>query len=121
MLYASLIIVVLGIGLGVVSGLRSGPLDTGVLVVTAVSAAIPAFVAAIVLIMVFAVKLGWFPALGNGTGFLSQRPALHPAGGRPGDLVAGHRRPGHPGRGPGRGRARARADRGQPRHPGAGT
>jgi peptide/nickel transport system permease protein len=69
-LYASLIIVVLGIGLGIVSGLRPGRLDTGVLVVTAVSAAIPAFVAAIVLIMVFAVKLGWFPALGNGTGFL---------------------------------------------------
>src|SRR5580692_10414672 len=43
---------------------------TAGLVVTAVSAAIPAFVAAIVLIMVFAVKLGWFPALGNGTGFL---------------------------------------------------
>jgi peptide/nickel transport system permease protein len=40
-------------------------------VVTAISAAIPAFVAAIVLIVVFAVKLGWFPALGNGTGFLS--------------------------------------------------
>lgn len=70
-LYASLIIVVLGIGLGVMSGLRPGVLDTGVLVVTAVSAAIPAFVAAIVLIMVFAVKLGWFPALGNGAGFLS--------------------------------------------------
>ena len=70
-LYASLIIVVLGIGLGIVSGLRSGPLDTSVLVVTAVSAAIPAFVAAIALIMVFAVKLGWFPALGNGTSFLS--------------------------------------------------
>src|SRR5580700_9995211 len=44
-LYASLIIVVLGIGLGIVSGLRPGRLDTGVLVVTAVSAAIPAFVA----------------------------------------------------------------------------
>ena len=70
-LYASVIIVVLGIGLGIVSGLRPGRLDGGVLVVTAVSAAIPAFVAAIALIMVFAVKLGWFPALGNGAGFLS--------------------------------------------------
>ena len=70
-LYASLIIVVLGIGLGVVSGLRPGALDTSALVVTAVLAAIPAFVAAIVLIMLFAVKLGWFPALGNGTGFVS--------------------------------------------------
>ena len=70
-LYASLIIVVLGIGLGVVSGLRHGWFDTSTLVVTAVSAAIPAFVAAIVLIILFAVKLRWFPALGNGTGFLS--------------------------------------------------
>ena len=70
-LYASLIIVVLGIGLGVVSGLRPGRFDTSTLVVTAVSAAIPAFVAAIVLIILFAVKLRWFPALGNGTGFLS--------------------------------------------------
>jgi peptide/nickel transport system permease protein len=69
-LYASLIIVVLGIGLGVVSGLRHGWFDTSIFVVTAVSAAIPAFVAAIALIIVFAVKLRWFPALGNGTGFL---------------------------------------------------
>jgi peptide/nickel transport system permease protein len=53
-----------------VSGLRPGRLDTSTLVVTATSAAIPAFVAAIALILLFAVKLRWFPALGNGTGFL---------------------------------------------------
>ena len=70
-LFASLIIVVVGIGLGIASGLRRGALDTSTLVVTAVSAAIPAFVAAIVLITLFAVRLGWFPALGNGSGFLS--------------------------------------------------
>jgi peptide/nickel transport system permease protein len=70
-LYASLIIVVMGVGLGVVSGLRPVRLDITTLVVTAVSAAVPAFVAAIVLILLFAVKLRWFPALGNGTGFLS--------------------------------------------------
>jgi ABC-type dipeptide/oligopeptide/nickel transport system permease subunit len=69
-LYASLIIVVLGIGLGILSGLRPGWLDTSTLVATAVAAAIPAFVAAIALIGLFAVRLGWFPALGNGTGFL---------------------------------------------------
>jgi peptide/nickel transport system permease protein len=69
-LYASVLIVVVGVGLGIVSGLRPGRLDTGTLVVTAVSAAVPAFVAAIVLILLFAVKLRWFPALGNGTGFL---------------------------------------------------
>lgn len=69
-LYASVLICVFGIGLGLLAGLRPGWLDTSTLVVTAVSAAIPAFVAAIVLILVFAVQLGWFPALGNGTGFL---------------------------------------------------
>src|SRR6266516_530071 len=45
-LYASMILVALGMG-------------------------IPAVVAAIVLILVFAVELGWFPALGNGTDSLS--------------------------------------------------
>jgi len=69
-LYASIIIVVIGISLGILSGLRPGILDTTALIVTAVSAAIPAFVAAIVLILLFAVKLGWFPALGNGSGLL---------------------------------------------------
>ena len=72
-LYASLIICVAGIGLGVLAGLRPGWLDTSTLVTTAVTAAIPSFVAAIVLILVFAVKLGWFPALASGTsgGFLN--------------------------------------------------
>ena len=71
-LYASLLILVLGIGLGVLAGLRPGILDTSSLVVTAVSAAIPSFVAAIVLILLFAVKLQWLPAFGNGSGFVDQ-------------------------------------------------
>jgi peptide/nickel transport system permease protein len=66
--YASVLIVIFGIGLGILSGLRRGLADTGTLLLTAISAAIPGFVAAIVLILVFAVDLGWFPALGNGTG-----------------------------------------------------
>lgn len=69
-LYASVLILVFGIGMGLLAGLRPGPLDTSTVVVTAISAAIPAFVAAIVLILLFAVKLHWFPAIGNGTGFL---------------------------------------------------
>jgi len=68
--YASVLIVIFGIGLGILSGLRRGLVDTGTLLVTAISAAIPGFVAAIVLILVFAVNLGWFPALGNGTGLV---------------------------------------------------
>ena len=67
-LYASLIICVVGIGLGLVAGLRPGWLDTSTLVTTAVTAAVPSFVASIVLILLFAVKLGWFPALASGTG-----------------------------------------------------
>jgi peptide/nickel transport system permease protein len=68
--YASVLIVIFGIGLGILSGLRRGLVDTGTLLLTAVSAAIPGFVAAIVLILVFAVNLGWFPALGNGSGLV---------------------------------------------------
>jgi peptide/nickel transport system permease protein len=68
-LYASVLILVIGIGLGMVAGLRRGPLDTSVLAVTAISAAIPSFVAAIVLILLFSVRLTWFPSLGNGSGF----------------------------------------------------
>jgi peptide/nickel transport system permease protein len=71
-LYASLMILVVGIGLGVLAGLRPGLRDTSMLIATAVSAAIPSFVAAIVLILVFAVKLGWLPAFGNGAGLLDE-------------------------------------------------
>ncbi len=69
-LYASLIILVVGIGLGLLAGLRAGAVDTTVVVVTTISAAFPAFVAAIVLLLVFAVNLGWFPATGEGDGFV---------------------------------------------------
>jgi peptide/nickel transport system permease protein len=68
-LLAALMILVAGIGLGVLAGLRRGAVDTGVLVGTTVLAAIPSFVAAILLLSVFAVNLGWFPALGAGEGF----------------------------------------------------
>jgi peptide/nickel transport system permease protein len=67
-LYASILILGIGIGIGLIAGLRPGLLDTSSLVVTAISAAIPSFVAAIVLILVFSVKLGWFPTIGTGTG-----------------------------------------------------
>ena len=71
-LYSSILIIALGVGLGILSGLRPGLLDTSVLVITAISASLPSFVAAIVLILVFAVQLQWFPSIGNGVGFLDQ-------------------------------------------------
>lgn len=71
-LYASLIIVVVGISLGLLGGLRRGAIDSIVIVASTISAAVPSFVASIVLLSVFAVNLRWFPALGGGDGALDQ-------------------------------------------------
>lgn len=70
-LYASVMIVVVGVGLGVVGGMvpRLGPV---VAAVSGLGVAIPGFVAAQVLIAVFALKLGWFPVLGSGDGFANR-------------------------------------------------
>ncbi len=70
--FSSLIIVVVGIGLGVLGGLRRGVVDNVVIVVSTLSAAVPSFVASIILLSVFAVNLGWFPVLGGGDGFVDQ-------------------------------------------------
>jgi peptide/nickel transport system permease protein len=74
--YASLIILVVGIGLGVLAALKPGAIDTGILVATTVLAALPAFVASTFLISTFSVNLGWFPALGNGEGVFGRIRAL---------------------------------------------
>ena len=69
-LYASLIITIGGIGLGLLGALRPGLVDMGVIAISTLSAAMPSFVAAVVLLLVFSVELGWFPALGTGSGFV---------------------------------------------------
>ncbi len=71
MLTAAIIIVV-GVGLGIVGALGRGAVDGSVLLVSTVSAALPAFAAAVILQFVFGVTLKWFPVLGNGEGFLDQ-------------------------------------------------
>jgi peptide/nickel transport system permease protein len=68
--YAAAIIVVVGVGLGILGALRRGVVDTGVLFASTVSAALPAFAAAVLLQFVFGVTLGWFPVLGTGNGLL---------------------------------------------------
>jgi peptide/nickel transport system permease protein len=68
--YAALIIIVVGVGLGILGALSRGVVDTGVLFASTVSAALPAFAAAVLLQFVFGVTLGWFPVLGTGHGFL---------------------------------------------------
>lgn len=71
-LFASLLIILVGISLGIAAGLKPGLVDGTVIVFTTISAAVPSFVAAIILLSVFAVNLGWFPALGTGHGFVDQ-------------------------------------------------
>jgi peptide/nickel transport system permease protein len=67
--YAALLIVVFGVVAGLLAGLRGGLADTAVLLVSSVGFAIPTFFAAVLLMSVFAVTLGWFPVFGAGAGF----------------------------------------------------
>jgi len=69
---ASFLMVVVGIGMGLAAGLGGRKLDGGVRAASSLGIATPSFVAAIVLIAVFAVGLGWFPVFGAGEGFLDR-------------------------------------------------
>lgn len=70
---SAVIICVVGVAIGMVGALRAGRAsDRALLVLTTIFSAVPAFVAAIVLISVFAVQLGWFPTYGAGEGFLGR-------------------------------------------------
>ncbi len=68
MLTAAIIIIV-GVGLGIVGALGRKSVDGGVLLVATVSAALPAFAAAVVLQFIFGVQLRWVEPLGTGEGF----------------------------------------------------
>jgi peptide/nickel transport system permease protein len=65
-------VVILGVVLGAVAALKPGKVDDGLLSLMSVSVAIPAFVAAVILISIFAVQLGWFPVFGPGDGFVDR-------------------------------------------------
>lgn len=71
-LYAGILVVVVGIPLGLVGGLWRGLPDTITLTISTVLVAAPSFVVALLLISVFSIGLGWFPALGDGIGFFDQ-------------------------------------------------
>jgi len=68
-LLASIMIVAVGVTLGIAAGLRPGLADSSVLVATSLLAALPSFVAAVLLSLVFVARLDWLPALGEGHGF----------------------------------------------------
>ena len=63
---ATALVLLLGLTIGLLAGLRPGILSEAVLATTTAAMAVPGFVAAVVLILVFAVQLGWFPSYGAG-------------------------------------------------------
>ncbi|MHB1166183.1 MAG: ABC transporter permease [Candidatus Nanopelagicales bacterium] len=67
-LYAALLIIVIGLSLGVIAALRGGAVDASIVMGTGALAAIPSFVAATVLVSVFSLRFGWFPVFGDGSG-----------------------------------------------------
>jgi len=66
---STVLIVVFGVGFGIIGALSRGKI---VVVLVTIGAAVPSFTAAIMLRSVFGVKLGWFPTVGNGSGFFDQ-------------------------------------------------
>ncbi len=67
-LYASVLALAFGIALGVAGALSWRVIDRAIVIATSAGVAIPSFVAAIVLLYVFAVELNWFPSFGTGSG-----------------------------------------------------
>ncbi|UUU19486.1 ABC transporter permease [Streptomyces sp. DSM 40750] len=68
--YATLLFVVLGVGAGVLAAVKQSTwVDSAVVGGTTLAASVPSFVAAIALVSVFGVQLGWFPVTGSGNGF----------------------------------------------------
>ena len=63
-----IMIMVFGLSLGIVAALRGGIIDTTTMATATLLSAIPAFVSSFVLINVFALQLGWLPAIGIGDG-----------------------------------------------------
>ncbi|WP_151479634.1 ABC transporter permease [Streptomyces albicerus] len=67
--YATVLFVVLGVGAGILAAVRRSTwVDSAVVGGTTLAASVPSFVAAIALVSLFGVQLGWFPVTGSGTG-----------------------------------------------------
>jgi len=75
--YASVLLAVIGIGLGVLAAVRRGKAtDTVIVGGTTLAASIPSFVLGIALVSLFAVQLRLFPVAGAGSGGLDRIYAL---------------------------------------------
>ncbi|MCD2442012.1 ABC transporter permease [Agromyces sp. SYSU K20354] len=64
---AAIIVLLAGLAVGAYAGLKPGLLSRSMMAGATAVMAVPTFVAAVVLILVFAVQLGWFPVFGAGT------------------------------------------------------
>lgn len=64
MLGTTLVTAIVGIGLGVCAGVRRGSVDRAIQALGVLGHALPGFLVTLVLALVFAVQLGWFPAVG---------------------------------------------------------
>ena len=71
-LYAAILIVVLGVGLGVLAATKSGVFEKLVVFGSNLGFAVPTFFAALVLMFLFGSSLGWFPVSGSGEGFVDR-------------------------------------------------
>lgn len=72
-IYSFVLTMVFGIGLGALSALRRGSIvDRGLTGAAMVGLSVPAFVAAVALLYLFAIKVRWFPAYGVGSGFVDE-------------------------------------------------
>jgi peptide/nickel transport system permease protein len=69
-IYALLIVIILGVALGVVAArFARSTLDRVITSASIIGISTPAFMAAVVLLYLFTLKLGWLPAYGVGHGF----------------------------------------------------
>ncbi|PII82386.1 ABC transporter permease [Leucobacter sp. OLJS4] len=66
--FATVIIAIVGIGLGLLASLKGGWLDTVITTLSTLGLATPTFVIGVALISLFAVGTGWFPTNGSGGG-----------------------------------------------------
>ncbi|MFE2989706.1 ABC transporter permease [Streptomyces sp. NPDC059262] len=66
--YSTVLIVVVGVAGGVLAGLRRGRVDAVISAVSSAFLATPTFVIGVLLVIVFALGLGWFPVFGPGEG-----------------------------------------------------
>jgi peptide/nickel transport system permease protein len=64
MLGVTLVTALVSFGLGVWAGVRRGAVDRFVQVFSVAGYALPGFLVTLVIVLVFAVRLGWFPAIG---------------------------------------------------------